>query len=56
MLILKRCAGGSIQIGKDIQVVILGHSKNTARIGIIAPKNVKILSKAWLEKEAPDGR
>ena len=49
MLILKRCAGESIQIGKDIQVIILGHSLGITRIGITAPKDIKILRKELLE-------
>jgi carbon storage regulator len=53
MLILKRRAGESIKIGKDIQVIILGHCANTARIGIIAPKNIKILREEFLEAETP---
>ncbi len=49
MLILKRCAGESIQIGKDIQVIILGHSLGITRVGITAPKDIKILRKELLE-------
>ncbi|HRA42985.1 MAG TPA: carbon storage regulator [Gammaproteobacteria bacterium] len=49
MLVLKRCAGESIQIGKDIQVIILGHSLGITRVGITAPENIKILRKELLE-------
>ena len=49
MLILKRCAGESIQIGKDIQVIILGHSLGVTRVGITAPQNIKILRAELLE-------
>lgn len=49
MLILKRVAGESIQIGKNIQVVILGHSLGVTRVGITAPKDIKILRQELLE-------
>mgnify|MGYP003946028707 CR=1 FL=1 len=49
MLILKRVAGESIQIGKDIQVIILGHSLGITRVGITAPKDIKILRQELLE-------
>ena len=49
MLILKRVAGESIQIGKNIQVNILGHSSGITRVGIIAPEHIKILRGELLE-------
>ncbi len=49
MLVLKRCLGESIQIGKDIQVIILGHSLGITRVGITAPENIKILRSELLE-------
>jgi carbon storage regulator len=49
MLILKRCAGESIQIGQGIEVIILGHSLGTTSIGITAPQNIKILRKELLK-------
>ncbi|HQW57924.1 MAG TPA: carbon storage regulator [Gammaproteobacteria bacterium] len=49
MLILKRCAGESIKIGKDIEIIVLGHSLGITRIGITAPKDTKILRKELWE-------
>lgn len=43
MLILQRHPGQSIWIGKDIQIVVLGHSKGITRIGIDAPPDLTIL-------------
>lgn len=43
MLILTRRAGETICIGDDIRIVITGVSGNQVRIGIQAPKDVKIL-------------
>lgn len=43
MLILQRHPGQSIWIGKDIEIVVLGHSKGITRIGIHAPPDLTIL-------------
>lgn len=56
MLILTRKDGESILIGKDIEVVMLGHNGNSTRVGIVAPHNVTILRKELREPgngEAP---
>ena len=42
MLVLTRKHGEAIMIGDDIVVVFLGHSGNQARIGIGAPKDLKV--------------
>jgi carbon storage regulator len=43
MLILTRRIEEGITIGDDIKIVILGIDRNTVKIGIDAPKNLKIL-------------
>lgn len=43
MLVLSRKQNQSIVIGEDIQIEILKVSGNTVRIGIKAPKEVKVL-------------
>lgn len=45
MLILKRKAGESIFIDKQIEVIVLGCSGNFIRIGIKAPKGIHIITK-----------
>lgn len=42
MLTLTRKVGETIRIGDDIQIVVKEIRKNQVRIGIIAPRNVKI--------------
>ena len=42
MLTLTRKVGESIRIGDDIQIVVKEIRKNQVRIGIIAPREVKI--------------
>lgn len=52
MLVLTRKANEEIRIGKDITVKVLttgGH----VRIGIVAPKEVKVLRAELKEREEP---
>ena len=42
MLTLTRKVGEVIRIGDDVQIVVKEIRKNQVRIGIIAPRNVKI--------------
>ncbi|MBN1946183.1 MAG: carbon storage regulator CsrA [Bradymonadales bacterium] len=42
MLTLTRKVGESIRIGDDIQIVVKEIRRNHVRIGILAPKEVKI--------------
>ena len=54
MLILTRRIGESINIGDDINVIILGFNErypNQIRIGIEAPRNVQILRPNSISKE-----
>ncbi len=50
MLILTRRVGESIQIGDDIQIVLLAIKGNQIRIGIEAPKNIPIVRTELLDK------
>lgn len=40
MLILTRCSGESIKIGKDVTITVLGIRKNQVRIGIDGPTSI----------------
>ncbi len=51
MLILQRQPGQSIWIGKDIQIIVLGHSKGITRIGINAPEELVIVQEEIKPKE-----
>jgi carbon storage regulator len=51
MLILQRQPGESFWIGKDIQIVILGHFNGVTRIGIKAPPEIKIVRDEINDKE-----
>lgn len=42
MLTLTRKVGESIRIGDDIQIVVKEIRRNHVRIGILAPRDVKI--------------
>lgn len=52
MLILTRKPGEAIYVGEDIVVVYVGQNSNgSARIGIVAPPEVKILRDNAKERE-----
>ena len=42
MLILTRRIGETLMIGDDIEVTVLGVKGNQVRLGIKAPKNVRV--------------
>lgn len=50
MLILSRKAGESILIGDDIEIIILETDTNQIKLGINAPKTVKVLRKEILQR------
>lgn len=56
MLVLTRKEGQSILIGDSIVVRIIGADRGSARIGIEAPDDVKILREELAEKEPGKGR
>ncbi|HOR84908.1 MAG TPA: carbon storage regulator CsrA [Bacillota bacterium] len=50
MLILTRKRDESIIIGDDVEIVISDISEDKVKIGIIAPKHVKVFRKELLEE------
>lgn len=50
MLIISRKAGESLVINNNIEVCILEINDNFVKIGIDAPKNIKILRKELVEE------
>lgn len=51
MLLLARRLGETIIIGDDIEITIAELNSKQVRIGIEAPKNIKIVRKELLEKD-----
>ncbi len=49
MLVLTRKTDQSIMIGDDIEIVVSSIEGNTVRIGIKAPRDIKILRKETFE-------
>ncbi len=50
MLVLTRKADQSIMIGDDIEIVVSSIDGNTVRIGIKAPRDLKILRRETFEE------
>ena len=50
MLILSRRKNESLVIGKDIEITVLEISGSSIKIGITAPKKVKVLRKELIEE------
>ncbi len=50
MLVLSRKVGESLVISKDIEIIILESTGQTVKIGIKAPKRIKILRKELIEE------
>lgn len=51
MLVLSRKRGETIQIGNDIYVTVVRIGPNNVRLGITAPKDVRILRSELETKE-----
>ena len=51
MLILMRRAGESIRIGDDITVKIVSLDRNRVRVGVNAPRNVRVDREEVAEKK-----
>ena len=51
MLILTRRLGETILIGDDIEVTIVAIEPNQVRVGIDAPRDVKILREELLDED-----
>jgi carbon storage regulator len=59
MLILTRRPGESVMVGDDVVVTVMGVNGNHVRLGIRAPKSVRvdreeIHEKRRLEQQGPD--
>jgi carbon storage regulator len=50
MLVLSRKKGEALVINKDIEIVILESTGSTVKLGIKAPKSIKILRKELIEE------
>jgi carbon storage regulator len=50
MLVVARKAGESILIGDNIEIIILETGEGSVKVGINAPKRVKILRKELLSE------
>ncbi len=50
MLILSRRPGEAIQIGDDVEVIILSQKGNQTRVGITAPEEIPVHRKEIYEK------
>ena len=42
MLVLQRHPGEAIRIGSDVEVRILGISRNQVKVGVVAPREIEI--------------
>lgn len=51
MLILTRCENEKILIGKDIKITILQVKGKQIRIGIDAPKSMRIMREEVIERD-----
>ena len=50
MLILTRRVGGALMVGDDTKIVVLGVKGSQIRLGINAPKDVKVHREEIYEK------
>ncbi len=51
MLVLERHAGQSIKIGDNIVVKVLSHRDHSVKIGIAAPRHIKVLREELVEAD-----
>jgi carbon storage regulator len=56
MLVLTRRIGESIQIGDDIKLTVLTMQGQTVRVGIEAPKNIRVHREEIYEKIVEENR
>jgi carbon storage regulator len=50
MLLLKRKIGESIMIGDDIEITLMEREGDTVRIGISAPRDIRVFRKEIYEE------
>ena len=50
MLVVTRSEGQSVMIGKDIEVRVVKNSRGKLRLGVVAPKEVRIIRTELLNK------
>jgi carbon storage regulator len=50
MLVLTRRAGESLMIGDEIEISVIEVQVDKAKIGITAPKNIRILRKELIDE------
>ncbi len=53
MLVLSRTLGESIRIGDDVTITVVGVSRGYVRLGIDAPRDVKIVRSEIIDQEEP---
>lgn len=51
MLVLTRKTDEAIVIGKDIEIKIISIGRGGVRLGIVAPREVRVLRKELLDSE-----
>lgn len=56
MLVITRKADQSVMIGSDVEVVVLGITKEGVRLGIRAPKSVQVHRREVFEAIAEENR
>lgn len=56
MLVLTRKVGEAIAIGDDVKVTVLGVHDGKARIGIDAPREVRVMRTELLDRPLEDVR
>ncbi|MCX7569468.1 carbon storage regulator CsrA [Tumebacillus sp. DT12] len=56
MLVLKRKIGETVMIGDDIEVVVLGKEGDTVKIGIRAPRTVRVYRQEIYEEIRAENR
>ena len=56
MLVITRKADQSVMIGPDVEVVVLGITKEGVRLGIRAPKSVQVHRREVFEAIAEENR
>jgi carbon storage regulator len=50
VLVLKRKIGESIMVGEDIEIVLLDRDGDTVKIGVEAPRSIRVFRKEIYEE------